>query len=179
MPPGVGLSTTPPVQREFLCISEAIRSLKLQKAEDRLKIIPIDFYESLKDVLLERGNYLVQRTWSLKIAACSWSTRSSKPKAKSPRLDRGHTMSGKLPSNGSDRERSYTSRTFHSSAWTNSDLAEKHNLAVESARKVTSYSKGKGPSNKASVPPFTASTSDRGRGGNNNLGRLKRAFKVW
>ena len=56
------LSATPPVQRELLCISEAVRSVRVQKAEDRLAVVPIDFYESPKEILLERGNYLVQRT---------------------------------------------------------------------------------------------------------------------
>ena len=38
-------SLTPPIQREFLCLSEAIRSLKLCNVEDRLEVIPICFFE--------------------------------------------------------------------------------------------------------------------------------------
>ena len=143
-----------------MCISEEVRSLKLHRAEDCLEVVPICFYKVSKDVLLEQGNYLVRTTWSQKEASRSSSMRSSEPKVKSPRLEKGHTKSGNLPSNGSDRERSFNSRTFHSSAYTNSDLAAKRNLVVESAKKDTSYSKGKGPSKKANVPPITASTSD-------------------
>ena len=80
------LCATPPVQRELLCISEAVRSVRVQRTEDRLAIVPIDFYESPKEVLLERGDHLVRRTWDAKMAARSSSSRTSEPKAKSPRL---------------------------------------------------------------------------------------------
>ena len=78
-------------------------------------------------------------------------------------------MKGKsenLPPNNSGRERTYNFRTFTSVAFTNSGLAEKCNLAKESAKKNSSYSKGKSSTKQANVHFAKALTSDRSRGGN-------------
>ena len=74
--------------------------------------------------------------------------------------------SGNFPPNGSGRERNYNSRTFTSVAFTNSGIAAKRNLAMESAKKDSSYSNGKGPTKQANVPSAKASTFGRGREGN-------------
>ena len=49
-----------------------------------------------------------------------------------------------------------------------SGLAAKRNLAMESAKKDSSYSNGKGPTKQANIPSAKASTSGRGREGNNS-----------
>ena len=52
------LDTAPPVQREFLCISEAVRSLLLRSGEERPSIFPISFYEASKEILMTWGEFL-------------------------------------------------------------------------------------------------------------------------
>ena len=140
----------------------------LRNVEDRLEVIPICFFEAPKEILLECGNFLVRDTWIKKEASRSSSVPSSEPQANSPRVEKVMNKSENLPPNSPGRERNFNSRTFHLSAYTNSDIAAKRNLAIESAKKDSSYSNGKGPTKQANVPPAKASTSGRGRGGNNN-----------
>ena len=149
---------TPSVQRELLCISEAVRSVGVHRIEDRLAIVPIDFYESPKEVLLARGDHLVRRTWEAKSNARSSSSRTAEPKAKSPRLERRQTTSRNRSSKGSDQEKIYSTKTYHSKAFSNVDLAKERNLAAKSSKKNSSYSKGESTSKKKSVPSATVTS---------------------
>ena len=76
--------------------------------------------------------------------------------------------SGNFPPNHSGWERNVNSRTFTLVGFTNSGIAAKHNLAMESAKKDSSYSNGKRPTKQANVPSAKALTSCRGRKGNNS-----------
>ena len=145
--------------------------MRVHRIEDRLAIVPIDFYESPKEVLLERGDHLVRRTWEAKANARSSSSRTSEPKAKSPRLERRQTSSKNRSSKGSGQEKIYSSKTYHSKAFSNVDLANERNLAAESSKKNSSYSKGKSPSTKKSVPSATVTSQSTERGTEGNRGK--------
>ena len=113
-------SATPPVQREFLCLSEALQLLSLRSVEDRLQVIPICFYEAPKEILMDHGEFLVRDTWLKKERSRSSPAHSAEPKAKLPMKEKLRGKPENRSPHDSGQER-IVSWTFYSSSFTNSN----------------------------------------------------------